>query len=61
MTMLRQASQKAGFAAIQFGLFLRAVGLKDTGIDILSRFGVCPTVHTLRRKEKYVERLAKVR
>jgi len=60
MVMLRRSSQKAGFAAMQFGLFLRAVGMKDSGIDILSRFGLCSTAKTIREKEKSIEKLAKV-
>jgi hypothetical protein len=60
MMMFQLASQRAGFASTQLGMFLRATGTKDRTIDVLSRFGICPTVLTLRKKEEDIKRLARV-
>jgi len=58
MIMLQKASQRASFACTQIGMFLRSTGTKDRTIDVLSRFGICPTTDTLRKKEGHVKRTA---
>jgi hypothetical protein len=60
MVMYQRASHTANFASTQLGMFLRSTGTKDRTIEVLSRFGICPTVATMRKKEAEIKQLARV-
>lgn len=61
MIMYRMSARTAHFPLLRLSLYLRAMGVKDRVIDVLSRYGICPVAKTVREKEQLLGKLAKVR
>jgi hypothetical protein len=60
MVMGSRAKKRANSPLVRLGLYLEANGTKERVVTTLARFGICPSIHSIRDKIKDIEEYSKV-